>query len=181
MRFGFLAFSLPLAALLACGSGNAGGNGGTTSTASGGSGGATTTSTTTTTTSSITSTTTTTSSSSTASAMDPTGFSCSGQAAHLAADVVPILSASCASGYGCHGAATSAAGIMGQFVGRVAEQCSDLRLMIAPSDPEHSYVIHKMTSHDLCAGDTMPKNQALLADAQIQVVYDWICAGALDD
>lgn len=180
MRFSSLAFSLPLAALLACSDGGTSGAGGTTSSTGGSGGSTTTTSTTTTTTSSITTTTSTTTSSSSV-ALDPSGLSCSGAAKHLAADVVPIMAAHCASGYGCHAALGTAAGVMDQLVGRVAEQCGDLRLMVAPGDPEHSYVIHKLTDHNVCGGQTMPQNQPLLGTASIQVVYDWICAGALND
>jgi hypothetical protein len=177
MRFQSLAFGLPLAALLACGNGG-GGSGGGTST--GGSGGATT-STTSSSTTSTASTTTSTTSSSSSVVLVPSGLSCSGNAAHLAADVVPVMAAHCASGYGCHAALGTAAGIMDQLVGRVAEQCSDLRLMIAPGDPERSYVVHKMTDHNLCGGQTMPKDLPLMDGAPVQVVYDWICAGALND
>jgi hypothetical protein len=66
-----------------------------------------------------------------------------------------------------------------QFVSRIAEECTDLRLMIAPGDPEHSYVIHKLTGHNNCSpSTTMPLNGGMLPAADIQVIYDWICEGA---
>jgi hypothetical protein len=66
-------------------------------------------------------------------------------------------------------------------VGVIAEQCSDLRLFVTPFAPEASYVIHKMTNHNICMGMTMPKDVAMLAPADVQTVYDWICKGAQDN
>jgi hypothetical protein len=63
----------------------------------------------------------------------------------------------------------------------------DGRLRAAPGDPEHSYVIDKLTSHNLCSGSGMPKGFGFngkwkpLPAAEIQKVYDWICAGAKND
>jgi hypothetical protein len=70
-----------------------------------------------------------------------------------------------------------------QFVSRIAEECNDLRLMISPGDPEHSYVIHKLTGRNDChmPPTTMPANGPMLPAADIQVIYDWICEGALDN
>jgi hypothetical protein len=155
------------------GSGNTGGHGGTTTTSAlGGSGGA-----------SSSSSSTSSSSSGTGGTgggivVDPSGFTCSGATPSLANDVVPITAASCTMGASCHLAAKTANGVYDQFVNRIAEQCTDVRLMVKPGDPEHSYVIHKVTNHNICTGQSMPKDQAMLADAQIQVIYDWICTGA---
>jgi len=113
--------------------------------------------------------------------VDPSGFTCSGASPSLAADVVPITAANCSMGTGCHLAAKTANGVYDQFVNRIAEQCTDTRLMVKPGDPEHSYVIHKMTNHNICTGQTMPKDQAMVGDPEIQVIYDWICSGAPND
>ena len=109
----------------------------------------------------------------------PSGFACSGSMPSLAHDVVPITSASCTNGAACHAALHTANGVNGMFVDRLAEECSDNRLMVDPGNPEGSYVIHKITSHNLCANQpSMPQTGPALAAAQIQVIYDWICEGA---
>lgn len=122
------------------------------------------------------------SSSSSGAAYEPSGFACSGAKPSWASDVSPILAASCAH-EGCHiplsGAPSGWVFLRGVGgVGIVAEQCSDSRLFIAPGDPEGSYVIHKMTDHNICTGQTMPKDAALMAEGEVQTVYDWICDGA---
>jgi hypothetical protein len=109
----------------------------------------------------------------------PSGFACSGKTPSLANDVVPITSASCTTGPSCHVALHTAGGVNGMFVDRLAEECNDGRLMVNPGDPEGSYVIHKITSHNLCANQpAMPQVGGPLTAAQIQVIYDWICEGA---
>ncbi len=146
--------------------GGAGGQGATTSTSSTGS---------------STSTSASTSSGGTGGMLEPSGFSCSGKAPSLANDVVPITTPRCSSQEGCHVAMHTAFGVYDMLVNRVAEQCLDNRLMVNPGDPEHSYVIHKMTNHNVCTGQTMPKGAALLPDEEIQIIYDWICTGAPDN
>ena len=151
------------------GSGNTGGGGAaTTATGAGGDGGATTTTTT-------TSTGTGTGGS---TPLDPSGFACSGATPSLSVDVLTITTQSCATGTGCHAAMDQAPKLIDQFVSRPAEQCLDSRAMIDPGNPERSYLIHKITNHNICTGQTMPKDAALLPDAEIQVIYDWICTGA---
>lgn len=162
---------------IGCGGGGSestGGGGATTTSSAGGSGGDTTTTTTTTT----TSTTTSTSGTGGSTPLEPSGFSCTGATPSLANDVVPITTMSCAKGSGCHVAAKSAPGMVDQFVNRIAEQCLDSRLMIEPGAPEKSYLIHKLTNHNICTGQTMPKDEPMLAAGDIQIIYDWICNGA---
>jgi hypothetical protein len=153
------------------GTGGAGGHGGGATTASDGGGGGT---------GGASSSSTASSSSGTGGSapVEPSGFTCSGASPSLSNDVVPITAANCSVGTGCHVAAKTANGLYDQFVNRIAEQCSDSRLMIKPSDPEHSYVIHKITNHNICVGQTMPKDQAMIDAAKVQVIYDWICTGA---
>jgi hypothetical protein len=50
--------------------------------------------------------------------------------------------------------------------------------MIGPGDPEHSYVINKVTDKNVCLGVRMPNGKTPLTAAEIQVIYDWICEGA---
>jgi hypothetical protein len=85
----------------------------------------------------------------------------------------------CSTMAACHLAMQSGSGVHDQLVGRIAEECLDVRLMVQPGDPEHSYVIHKLTNHNLCTPPTtMPLNQPPLSTKDIQTIYDWICQGA---
>jgi hypothetical protein len=169
--------ALTAVAALACGNGETGigGSGGAAasstttttvaSTGSGGAGGAGTTTSTTGTGGSI--------------SYVPSGYACSSKKPSLANDVVPITTASCTTGPSCHVALHTSAGVNGMFVNRLAEECNDGRLMVNPGDPEGSYVIHKITNHNLCAMQpAMPQTGGPLSAAQIQVIYDWICEGA---
>ncbi len=73
----------------------------------------------------------------------------------------------------------SGSGVRDQLVGRIAEECTDLRLMVNPFNPECSYAIHKLTGTNKCTpATTMPLNSPKLSDAEIQTIYDWICEGA---
>jgi hypothetical protein len=113
----------------------------------------------------------------------PSGFSCSGAKPSLGSDVAPITAANCATA-GCHAAMSTGPGVTDQLVGRIAEECNDLRLMVNPGDPEASYVIHKLTGKNLSACSpitTMPLGEAMLSAAHIQTIYDWICEGAPND
>ncbi len=93
--------------------------------------------------------------------------------------MVPITSPNCGTMAACHLAMVSGPGVYDQLVNRVAEECDDLRMMIKPGDPEHSYVIHKLTDHNLCSpATTMPLDSPQLPAAVIQTIYDWICEGA---
>jgi hypothetical protein len=98
----------------------------------------------------------------------------------LSNDIVPnITTPNCSSVEGCHLAMHSAPGVIDMMVDRIAEQCTDNRYMVNPGDPEHSYVIHKLTGKNICANtQRMPNGAAPLPDAQIQEIYDWICNGA---
>jgi hypothetical protein len=116
--------------------------------------------------------------------VEPSGFTCSGAAPHLSTDVVPITSANCAISAGCHSAMSTGGGVVNMLVGVIAEECNDERFMVKPCDPEHSYVIDKLTNHNLSACNpqtTMPYNLPMLAAPDIQTIYDWICAGAVDN
>jgi hypothetical protein len=108
------------------------------------------------------------------------GFRCSGATPGIAA-AAAITGANCATGTTCHLAMQSASGMYGMLVDRIAEECLDDRMMIKPSDPEHSYVINKLTGKNLCASTPrMPLDEAPLSSADIQTIYDWICSGAPD-
>lgn len=116
-------------------------------------------------------------------------FACSAAPIGYAADVAPLFNG-CSGGDGCHSLATgfhSPEASYAYLVGKASKQCMDGRLLVAPGDPEHSYVIDKLTNHNLCGGSGMPKSPGIggswkpRAAEDIQKIYDWICAGAKND
>jgi hypothetical protein len=128
--------------------------------------------------SSMVSSTTSTGTGGSAPALEPSGFSCSGKMPSLTNDVIPITSENCATTSACHSAMQSSSGFYGMLVNQISEECSDLRLDVKPGDPEHSYVIDKLTGRNICSGVPMPRGEPMLPAAQIQTLYDWICEGA---
>lgn len=113
-------------------------------------------------------------------------LACSSVLVSFSADVAPLFQG--CSGGGCHQGAAfkSQAGTYSYLVGEASGQCTDGRLRVAPGDPENSYLIDKLTNHDLCGGVPMPKGLdedawQTLSEATIQTIYDWICSGAKDD
>jgi hypothetical protein len=116
-------------------------------------------------------------------------FACSGVAVGFAADVAPVFNG-CSGGDVCHALAEgfqTPAKSYAYLVGKMTNECMDGRLRAAPGDPEHSYVIDKLASHNLCSGSGMPRTFGFngkwkpLPAADIQKVYDWICTGAKND
>src|SRR5438046_2713779 len=75
--------------------------------------------------------------------------SCSGKSVSLAADVLPITTPSCSGGQICHHAMGSAQGVYDFVVNKPATECRDGRLIGAPGDPTHSYLIDKLTNQNL--------------------------------
>lgn len=101
-------------------------------------------------------------------------------------DVEPILDGTCAR-MGCHTGVNPAEELdlragraHAALVGVTAVQCGDSRARVAPGNPDSSYLIDKLTGVDLCAGTAMPKGSPL-ARAEIQLIRDWVAAGARDD
>lgn len=105
-------------------------------------------------------------------------FACSGTSVSLANDVVPITQVHCGAADGCHAPLKTAAGTYQYLVSRLADQCTELRMMVEPGHPEKSYLVDKITATNMCSGDSMPKGAPMLPDADIQVLVDWICEGA---
>lgn len=108
-----------------------------------------------------------------------------GSAVGFSSQVQPILTESC-TGSGCHGGRMPAEGLdltavnaYDALVGVAATQCSE-RQRVAPGKPGSSYLINKLLGMDLCSGTRMPKGSPL-GQAEIQIIMDWIAAGAVDD
>ena len=55
------------------------------------------------------------------------------------------------------------------------------RIRVVPGSPETSVLIEKISSSDPSFGERMPKEGATLSDAEIELVINWVAAGALDD
>ena len=52
-------------------------------------------------------------------------------------------------------------------------------LRVAPGDPDHSYIIHKVEGSPDIIGDRMPPPpEPALTRAEIQSISDWIAMGA---
>lgn len=51
-------------------------------------------------------------------------------------------------------------------------------MLVAPGDPENSYLIHKLEGRSSIAGLRMPRNPPYLTDGQIRVIRRWIEIGA---
>jgi hypothetical protein len=110
------------------------------------------------------------------------GYTCSGKQPTLTADVVPIAKTNCAIAAACHLVDGTANGFWHYYVNVPCEECTDTRELIAPGDPEHSYLINKITGKNLCGGyGSMPQGSQLMESTEIQTIYDWVCAGAKDN
>ena len=113
---------------------------------------------------------------------------CGTASVSFAQAVQPILTTSCAKAT-CHSGGTPKAGLSlvdgmshAELVNVEAGQCEDGRMRVLPGEPSMSYIIDKVMKVDLCAGKKMPPAAGSMLDpAEIQVISDWICGGALDD
>lgn len=62
------------------------------------------------------------------------------------------------------------------------ESCGGL--LVSPGNPDASYLYQKLSSAQPCAGLGMPRTEfgtAMLPACEIQLVHDWIAAGAPND
>lgn len=128
----------------------------------------------------------------------PTPSSPPARKVSFAADVLPVLVASCAFG-SCHGStksnngiflgakgpANDASAIRAGLVGRPSTQVPSLPYVM-PSDPSQSYLFRKLTGDfcgaPTCAGDAcgkrMPRGGDPLDPASLATVREWIAQGA---
>ena len=63
------------------------------------------------------------------------------------------------------------------IVSKPASECTDHRLLVAPGDPDSSYLLQKLEGVHMCAGEKMPKG-GTMTTAELQTITDWICNGA---
>jgi hypothetical protein len=104
------------------------------------------------------------------------------QTPSFASDVYPLFqSARCTS---CHGSPGSAslnlteAVAYANLVNRTASECTPLRLLVAASAPQSSYLLDKLLGTNLCSGVRMPRGGTPFTQAQLDTVRSWIAAGA---
>jgi hypothetical protein len=64
-------------------------------------------------------------------------------------------------------------------VGRASTEIPSL-LIVAPSDPDNSYLYRKVLGNGI-TGDRMPQGGPYLSDAQLKLIRDWIRRGAPND
>jgi hypothetical protein len=107
----------------------------------------------------------------------------------FAADVQPILTASCAK-TNCHSGAAPDEGLSlmagqshAELVGAATSECSGTRTRVAAGDPAESYLFDKVRGVDLCGTSKRmpPPLGPMLSQSDRDVLEAWICGGALDD
>jgi hypothetical protein len=111
------------------------------------------------------------------------GVACSGAAPTLSKDVFPILRKSCSGGEICHGGFGATPDDVFKSLVNVPAQRDSCNpgVLVLPSDPNRSYLVHKLTGVGMCPNSqTMPLGTKL-PDAEIQIFVDWICQGAKND
>jgi hypothetical protein len=66
-----------------------------------------------------------------------------------------------------------------QLVDQAAYECCDGRLLVAPGDPNASYLVDKLAGIPRCLGHRMPLNgPPYFTDDEMLSVRRWICGGA---
>lgn len=121
----------------------------------------------------------------------------------LETDVVPILSANCVFASHCHGSMnynpTKLTGCLGglalEDVALGSADCPELTLherltqvgpgqcqqptaLVAPCNPEASYLLTKISGGPYCDGERMPLLADPLSDVDLRTIRDWIASGA---
>lgn len=104
------------------------------------------------------------------------------------ADIQPIFEDACTIS-GCHGGPEAETGLdldpdgaYDMLVGVSSAQLPSMK-RVEPSDAENSYLVHKMADTHLDvdgSGDIMPPVVGS-SSSDVQLVIDWIAAGALND
>ena len=113
----------------------------------------------------------------------PTSSASSGQSAGLSAIQTQIFTPKCV---GCHGNVVRQAGLNlargSSFLSLVNVKSTETSLiLVIPSDPDKSYLLHKLEGRAGIAGERMPKGGPFLTSDEVEIVSQWIADGALDN
>jgi len=116
------------------------------------------------------------------STVGPDGSDGAGQLTEASlAQVSEVFAISCAFS-GCHSGGDPAAGLSleGDFAARIvgvaSEQRSDF-LLVAPGNPDESYLLLKVRGDDEIISQQMPPGNPLPAE-QVEIIRAWIASGA---
>lgn len=111
---------------------------------------------------------------------------CGDRSISFQGDIEPLLMSNCALA-GCHAPPQIQHALdlrigkaHGSLVGVTSQQCPSVP-RVDPGNPGNSYVLDKLLGVGLCAGFQMPLNTAPLAPAEIDLISEWICQGALNN
>jgi hypothetical protein len=66
--------------------------------------------------------------------------------------------------------------LVGEFSGQNGQSAV---MLVAPTDPDDSYLIQKLDGAGGITGGRMPLNRAALPQSDIDLIRDWILDGAL--
>lgn len=114
---------------------------------------------------------------------NPSALSLVGQGITFSARIAPLLAANCG---GCHGGTTPSAGLdlatpEGLFDRLTANSTQQSgRKLVAPGQPQNSYLFLKLTGDGSITGTRMPQDRQL-TEQELGDVETWILAGALND
>ena len=103
------------------------------------------------------------------------GFQCTQATPKFMNDVLPLVK-SCGNER-CHGE-IGLGNFFALWVNKPAIGCTDGRERVDPKHPERSYILNKLSGHNICGGARMPKLGTPLSQSDMQVIADWICNGA---
>ncbi len=112
---------------------------------------------------------------------------CGGASVSFAAQIQPMFTASCAKG-GCHFGGQPEAGLSLragasylEIVNVPATTCTGGQVRVKPGSPSESYILNKLTGVGVCSGEVLHRGEPPLAQAQIDLIRQWICQGALNN
>lgn len=89
----------------------------------------------------------------------------------FAKDVMPIFEASCVN---CHGGKSTKAGLdLSNYAATMAGSVNGV--VIVPKKPNYSYLLEQVVEGE------MPRRGKMLSREQIQILWDWVASGALNN
>lgn len=110
----------------------------------------------------------------------PTSSASSGQSAGLSAIQTQIFTPKCV---GCHGNVVRQAGLNlasgSSFLSLVNVKSTETSLtLVIPSDPDESYLLHKLEGRSDIVGNRMPQGGPFLTTVEVDLIKQWISDGA---